>query len=410
MSCTSIGTGVLQLIKKENRVLFIICILGCCIRVVYAITQGDELVFPDEERYWCQINNLLESYTFYCKTSYAHDMPFAAVIMAVFLKVSGAGLLALRLFLALISSILIYIVAKFTKLFSENPIAPVLAGAIVAVYPFFIFYSSLILSESIFTLISMGYFYYVFKAAKDDWVYLGVLSGLGYLTRPTLLFFYPIIWIWLMVVGKFSAKRIALIITLTMVVISPWLVRNYKHFDTVVIATASTGHVLWEGNNPWNKTGGVAQPDWKYLDDMPLHLTELERDKWKKRQAIEYISSNPLNFFVDSLKKFSRFWHLWPNNARYNQGVYFWLSLLSFGPILAGAIAGLWLLRNHWRTMGLLWLFFAYYTLLHMVTIGSIRYRLPLEPLLIVLASCSFTQLMEFSQVSWFFKRDRTIE
>ena len=44
------------------------------------------------------------------------------------------------------------------------------------------------------------------------------------------------------------------------------------------------------------------------------------------------------------------------------------LPALSFGPVLLLALLSLWVLRDRLRLTGILWLFFAYYTALHMVS------------------------------------------
>ena len=39
-------------------------------------------------------------------------------------------------------------------------------------------------------------------------------------------------------------------------------------------------------------------------------------------------------------------------------------------------------------------IFIVYYTAMHMVTIGSLRYRLPLEPLMIAMASAAMAKVI----------------
>jgi len=54
-----------------------------------------------------------------------------------------------------------------------------------------------------------------------------------------------------------------------------------------------------------------------------------------------------------------------------------------------GAVAS----RRRWRELLLLYLLFGYYTALHMVLMAITRYRLPLEPFLIVLAAHGLVEL-----------------
>ena len=59
------------------------------------------------------------------------------------------------------------------------------------------------------------------------------------------------------------------------------------------------------------------------------------------------------------------------------------------------ALSSIFVLRGLWRDTILIWLFVFYYTSLHMVTIGSLRYRLPLEPLLLALAAAGLSVLIK---------------
>jgi hypothetical protein len=50
--------------------------------------------------------------------------------------------------------------------------------------------------------------------------------------------------------------------------------------------------------------------------------------------------------------------------------------------------------KSRWRPLLPIVLFAAYLTAVHMITIGSIRYRFPLEPFLIVLGSFTIARLI----------------
>jgi hypothetical protein len=219
-----------------------------------------------------------------------------------------------------------------------------------------------------------------------------------HLTKPVMLFFLPLLWIWQGLVLKISWRRIGVIVVVFLVVISPWVVRNYLVLDSIVISTTSSGQVLWEGNNPWNTTGGVSgsfeDPE-AYLAEMPGGLTERQRDEWKKEQAKNFIINNPKRFLENSLKKFVRFWNLWPNTADYNSQFYKLISVSTFGVILVLSIVGYAIFRDLRQRMTLGVLVIIYITLIHMITIGSIRYRLPLEPLLIAVASLTVSRALD---------------
>ena len=106
-------------------------------RAGYSLFSWDGLVFPDEDRFWIEANNLVESGTLIWKDEYAHDMPVTALLIAFFLKVTGSGVLGVRLLFSAISAMTIYLISRMAGILSENPRVPVVAAAVSAFYPFF---------------------------------------------------------------------------------------------------------------------------------------------------------------------------------------------------------------------------------------------------------------------------------
>ena len=114
---------------------------------------------------------------------------------------------------------------------------------------------------------------------------------------------------------------------------------------------------------------------------------ELARQHAYKEAALRYIESNPAAFVRAAARKFVRFWNIVPNAAEFHGGLYALISAASFGPVLLLALIAAVRRRRQWRMLAPLYLIVGYFTFVHVVTIASLRYRLPIEPLLIVLAA-----------------------
>jgi len=185
---------------------------------------------------------------------------------------------------------------------------------------------------------------------------------------------------------------------------SPWWAHNYVKYDTFVRLSLGDGKVLYSGNNPINQSGGgvansASSDDMNLNQFDPIHDPVLKNEAMK-RAAFDFILENPGRFIELAGIKFVRFWRLWPYAPEYQKPYIIVVSLLSYGVVLALAI--LFLLRNigvHWRNVTPMLLFMIYLTAIHMVTIGSIRYRLPVEPFLIIIAARSFMEL--FGSHQW---------
>ncbi|XXK21839.1 ArnT family glycosyltransferase [Arenicellales bacterium nBUS_48] len=373
----------------NKKILLGICVFGLFLRLGYIFFVGADPVFPDEYRFLEEAESILVGTGLQANGHYGHDMPLTALLVAGVLFISSGSAFAVKIFFGFLSTITIFLVGRFAFVLSKDNQSAILAAGICAVYPFFIFYSSLILSETLFLFLFVLFLCLLFDEDSSG-VRQGISAGLMHLTKPIFFYFFPVIWLWQYFFQKIPVRKILTIALVTGLVVSPWVIRNFLVFDELVINTASSGHILWEGNNPWNNTGGVSgtfqNPD-AWLNVVPDGLTELEEDQWKENQAINFVKRNPVVFVENGIRKFLRLWSLWPNSAEHQSWIFKAISILSFGPMLLFSLIGVWALKENRREIALMVGLVGYITLLHVVTLGSIRYRLPLESIMIVIAS-----------------------
>ena len=108
----------------------------------------------------------------------------------------------------------------------------------------------------------------------------------------------------------------------------------------------------------------------------------------------DFIKENPGHFIHLAGKKFVRFWRLWPYAEKYNKTHFIVISILSYGLVLFAFIHFLlFYMIDKWRIHIPIILFIIFLTFVHMITIGSIRYRFPLEPFIIIYGCYSISQL-----------------
>lgn len=267
------------------------------------------------------------------------------------------------------------------------------AALMAAVYPHFLFYSVARLSETLFILLICAAFLAFYRLRFN----LGsILLVLAILTRPSADLVAPVLVIGFaaFVHRKTPGQCLAHLgkyLVIYSVLMSPWWVHNYVKYDTFVRLSLGNGPVLYAGNNERNTSGGGVINN-KATDDVDYgqfsHIGDpVARNTAMKNAAFRFILDNPGRFFRLSMTKFVRFWRLWPYAPEYRQPHIIVASILSYGSVLMLAILFLiGNLRDHWRVLAPLLIFSGYLTAIHMVTIGSIRYRLPVEPFLIILA------------------------
>ncbi len=374
----------------DKRLVIYFCLLGFILRSLYIIFFNPDIVWPDEKRFWQEATSLIDNFSLEAKGKFAHDMPLTGVYVALVSFVSGSSVLIVKISLAIVSSATIYYLSDLAhQIYPSKYTAPITA-AITAFYPYFIYFSSLILSETIFLLFIVLFFLQLLKIGDPFCRKAGITAGLLHLTRPTLIYFFPVVLVWQYITKRCGTREIMIFILFFVLIILPWGVRNLVTTNHFSLLTSGSGQVLWEGNNPWNNTGGVSgsfSDSEEYLAELPSGLDEFEQDKWKKVKAVEFISSNLDRFITLSMKRFFRFWNIWPNSSDFHEMKYKVITLFGFLPVLLLSILSIWIFRKDYKRLSIICFFIAYYTLLHMVTIGSIRYRLPVEILLVALSS-----------------------
>ena len=269
-----------------------------------------------------------------------------------------------------------------------------IAAIISSVYPHFVFYSISGLTETFFTLLLLISFLLFYKEKYLSAIFILILLVL---IKPTL----DLLNIFLVIGFTFfvfrrgylsTIKHCLLYFLLYVFLMSPWWVHQYNKYGEFVRLNLGDGIVLYSGNNSLNQTGGgIGRHDGQ--SDMDLSKfskidNPIERNNAMKDAAISYIISNPGRFLELSYIKFVRFWRLWPHTELYQQWYTVSASLFSYGLVLFLAIGfAVRDSKKYFRKLIPIYALVTYLTLVHMITIGSIRYRFPLEPFLIIFAS-----------------------
>ena len=240
---------------------------------------------------------------------------------------------------------------------------------------------------------------------NKNFLLASIVIVLSILHRPTLDLLAPLlIFTFAFYVHKFNFKTSSLYVLKYLVVyvvlMSPWWYHQYNKYNQFVRLNLGDGIVWYSGNNPMNMSGGGVTGSTKG-DDMDMsifsHIQDpIEKNNAMKQAAFEFIKENPNRFIELAGIKFIRFWRLWPYAPEYEKPLYIVISILSYGMVLLFSIVFLvQYLKQYFRTISPILLLILYLTAVHMILIGSIRYRLPLEPFLIMFASVASLKIYQ---------------
>lgn len=389
---------------RRRQTLLITTTFALALRLLFAATLEERLYFPDAVEYHGVALNLLAGKGL---LNDIEDMGVAATpplypfLLAIFYLLFGESILAVRIVQALIGS-LSCVVLYFLGREAFGREAGIMAAWMAAPYPFFVFLSAFLLTETLFIFFLLLLLLLLVRATRENGVLTaagaGFVTGLAILLRPSLLFFpflFGPFWILLGRPRGKSAKLVGLFVLFTLLTVAPWTVRNYLRLGAFVPVTTHGGWSLYEANFP-RATGGstVNQVEWPREI---AGMSEVERDRFLTKQALLFIRNHPLTFLKLAFIKLTRFWNVVPNYAEYRSPGYMLMSLVSFGPVLIIGMSGVIVaLRERGGVIALiLALPVLYFSFLHMVFIGSIRYRIPIDALLILFASYRVTSWAE---------------
>jgi len=176
---------------------------------------------------------------------------------------------------------------------------------------------------------------------------------------------------------------------------APWWLHNYNTYGTFVRLNLAGGENFYAGNNPMNKTGGgIRELDFSTQQFDATYKNPVERNSALSKAGLDYVKQDPRAFVERAWIKFIRFWRLWPYFDQYAKPLYIAMYMVTYVPIFILTLVYLafWGIREFWRIAPLL-AFGGYLTLVNVVFVTSLRYRLPLEPFMIVFAAAALVRL-----------------
>jgi 4-amino-4-deoxy-L-arabinose transferase-like glycosyltransferase len=236
-----------------------------------------------------------------------------------------------------------------------------------------------------------------------------VVAGVATLMRPSWLLFTPLALGVGLAAGPQRARHLRLGVFLLAGLVAamlPWWLRNWCVAGRFVPTTLQVGESLYDGWNP-QATGGS---DMKVVDEFRQRLRaedaarggapesgdcfEFRLDRQLRDAALAWARAHPGRVVELAAIKFLRIWNIWPNEPSLRSP---WLRAAVMGgytPVLVFGLLGVWRFARRGWPYVLCFLPAAYFTALHVIFVGSLRYRQPALLPLIVLAAGATVELV----------------
>ena len=434
---------VLLLAALLLRMAFSVLVVGW-----HAPARGDEI------DYVTLATNLAagEGFTLEGGFETARRPPVYPVLLAVLMKLTGQPVAAGRIVQWLLGTLAVWLTFAATrKYFTER--AAWIAAFLTAFNPFLVFISGYLLTENLYLVLLLAFLICLpqredlagrFKRSAVGVVLLALMS----LTRPT--GFPYTLWVLagFLTLSTVSVRRrlsrLLILAPIWLIPFVPWALRNQAVFGQLILFTTHGGRTFYQGNNSVVRDtpryhGGVAP-----LHQLPgrsrlLGLGEVEENAETWRLGLAFLRENKKDVPAMMGWKFIRFWRMnsdmglsgiksgwwWDRESRLGRlassldvGFVYAVIVFPFFLVgLVGSLAALVLARrpdgDRWPFAqppagtwpGRLFLFHPYgiiivHTFIALVFFGSLRSRVPVEPIIAAFAAAGFLWFLKKCQGS----------
>ena len=191
-----------------------------------------------------------------------------------------------------------------------------------------------------------------------------------------------------------------------LIAILPITLYNYSRFDRFVLLNTNAGFAFFWGNHPIYGTHFVSilPPEMgTYFSLIPkelLSLDEASLDQELLRRGLGFIKDDPVRYILLSISRIPAYFMFWPssesgmvsNLSRVGSFGWLWPFML-YGFVLSLVKRPWSLIRMMSSPVFLLQMFVLIYTGIHLLTWALIRYRLPVDAVLLVFAALAFSDL-----------------
>lgn len=407
--------------RMSSRNLLIIFVIALTMRGAWHVFREMQrgtaagLEFPDEQQYWRIAQSLAAGDGLRDELGFrAGRMPLYPAFLSLFTGFDH-GLVVVRS-VQWITGALTACLAAILAARLGGRMAGLLAGLAVALDPFQIFFASLLLTEVPFAAALLLLMYWLVRMQVDPasrrmettadapnllvsrldmsaWLAAGAVAAICVYLRESSLGMVVILFSFVAIRKRTRQGTLGAMIASAIVAVSllPWALRNRDVLGEYVFLTTRGGISLYDGLGP-QADGSSDLGDIKDAPEVQ-HKGELERNRHFLRESLRHTRENPGRIARLALKKAARTWSPVPNAEGYRSTSAAAASAAWSLPLYVLALAGAVVLigRGCGGMTAFLLLPAAYFTILHMFFVGSVRYRIPVMPLLEILAAIALS-------------------
>ena len=416
-----------------DRTLLAILVVSVVVRVLASLYLGNEVQnlpgTADQLSYHTLAMRVLEGHGFSFGEPWwpatragaptAHWSYLYTFYLVLVYAVFGAVPLVARILQSLIVGLLLPWLAYEIgwKLFGRS--AGLAVAGLTAIYAYFVYYAAALMTESFYLVSVLAVLHFslgLAEASHDGapsslrrWraIALGLSLAAAVLLRQVFLPVIPFLYAWILWTtrGRVSLRTtltdLGLSALLLLASLAPFTLYNSVRFGHLVGLNTNAGFAFFWANHPIHGTS--FQPI--LSDDAPSYgslipeelrgLDESLLDRALLLRGLEFVRDDPLRYMRLSLSRIPAYFMFWPSRTSSAMSNFF--RVASFGLLWPVMLVGMAiaLVRKPMRHPGTVLLlgFAIVYTSIHLLSWALIRYRLPVDAVLLIFAGLGVTEL-----------------
>jgi len=391
---------------RKKMILFLFTIVFWAAAIGYSFYLGDTLRYPDERWYFNDYaQNLAKSRMFSRNGTEptAFHPPLYPLLLGV-LVMLGGGIITARLinFLALFITLLILF---FWLEKRHSGLAPVFSLILTLAYPVLFYTASTLYPQTIgalFLVLTIA-LYWQEPSRMRNGILAGIAMGLAVLTIPTLFFVPFFILLFSLVFCRSTLRKAIILIVLTFVVMSPWIIRNYLVFHRFIPLSTNSGLNFLIGNNPEATPNSGVNVNIQSIHEEVVRqgLNEFDANRYYVEKALSFIRENPTHYIGLYILKVLNYFNFRNelhtlSEASFTRDL---VMLIGYGLLVSMTFLRLIIFHRHPLTKMEAFLLLLYISsaFINAFFFTRIRFRVPFDYLLITGVSLFLDKLVENS-------------
>lgn len=429
--------------RGTTALVFVVALL---VRLAWVVHLPPDRLMWSDEREFLDVARHLARGDGYVATSYRANPVLPAYLAAVFATV-GEHFAAARVGQAVVGAATCALVYRFAALLLGAPVG-LLAGGFLAFYLPHVYVAGVFYVDCLLAFLSVLALHLAVRSTRPRislplGLLCGLVVGLTALTRGLYILYLPCVCAaWLYLPAPALRRRLALCamgVLGTALVLAPWAFRNQRAYGRVVLVSSGFGANLWQGSNPLARGDAndrflsphngraevearlASEPEAerraaaeayeaavRRIDERAAQVGDvfLAQDDVLGPLAVQWIRAHPQRAALLTLTRvttlFSAFSATQSQNE-HTQWLYSVAAAVSFYPVLLLAILGMALALPRRRQLAILYLPIVGVVGAYAALTACTRFRLPIDPLLIIFAAFAARELWRWRRPDRFF-------